>query len=42
MTAVGPYRGVRNQDKFVKFFNEVQGAVRRESVTQLESPLNPL
>ena len=36
-TSVDPYRGVlRPTTKFVKFVNEIGGAVRRESAAELE------
>ena len=40
-TSVEPYRGVRRPNNIVcQIFNEVGGAVRRESATELENPLN--
>ena len=39
-TAVEPHQGVLRQDEVSQIFNEVRGAVRCESETEIENPLN--
>ena len=40
-TSIEPYSDVlRPTNKVCQIFNEVEGAVRRESATELENPLN--